>query len=227
MTLIERQIHTLRSFGIDRIAVVVGFGADLVRRVCGPDVEYVENNIFDRTNSLYSLWLARDMLRDGFVVLNSDVLLHPQLLADLLTAQYEDALLISYRDPATELGDEEMKVRVRAGRVADISKTMDPEEADGENVGVVKFGAAGAKLLIEQMDALLAVGGLRFWAPRAFFEVARRRPLYAIGTRGLPWIEIDFPEDYRRAVEEVLPRIIALGGEPESFRAVTAATGGD
>ena len=37
--------------------------------------------------------------------------------------------------------------------------------------------------------------------------LAARRPLHAIGTRGLPWLEIDFPEDYRRALDQVLPQI--------------------
>ena len=45
------------------------------------------------------------------------------------------------------------------------------------------------------------------WAPRAFSEFARTHPLHAVGTRGLPWTEIDFPEDYQRAVETVLPDI--------------------
>ena len=49
------------------------------------------------------------------------------------------------------------------------------------------------------MDRLIAAGGLRDWAPRAFSEFAQTRPLHAIGTRGFPWIEIDFPEDYQRA----------------------------
>jgi hypothetical protein len=48
---------------------------------------------------------------------------------------------------------------------------------------------------------------LKAWAPRAFRTFAARRPLHAIGTRGFPWIEIDFPDDYRRAVEEVLPQL--------------------
>ena len=43
----------------------------------------------------------------------------------------------------------------------------------------------------------VAAGGLRDWAPRAFGDFARIRPLHAIGTRGYPWTEIDFPEDYR------------------------------
>jgi choline kinase len=100
-----------------------------------------------------------------------------------------------------------MKVRVRCGRVVDMSKSMDPEAADGENLGVVKFGAAGARLLIEEMDTLVNAGDVKAWVPRAFTAFAQRRPLHVIGTRGFPWTEIDFPEDYRRAVEVVLPAI--------------------
>jgi choline kinase len=208
LTLIERQIRALRCAGIADIVVVVGFGAALVRQACGPDLEYVENPIHYRTNSLYSLRLAQPWMADGFVVLNSDVLFHPQLLRDLLTAHYEDALLIAYQNGnSPPLGDEEMKVKVRGGKVIDISKTMAPLDADGENVGIVKFGATGARLLCRKMEALLAKGALHAWAPRAFREFAAERALHAIGTRGFPWIEIDFPADYQRAINEILPKI--------------------
>jgi choline kinase len=100
-----------------------------------------------------------------------------------------------------------MKVKVRRGRVVEMSKTMDPAEADGENLGIVKFGAPGAGRLVAIMDRLVADGELRAWAPRAFHEFAGTQPLFALGTRGFPWIEIDFPEDYRRAVNDVLPQI--------------------
>lgn len=205
-TLLSRNVRLLRSAGIHDVVVVVGCAAETVRRTC-QGVEFVENARFAQTNSLYSLWLARPMLSDGFVVMNCDVLLHPQLVTDLLTARHEDALLVAYRDGDTTYGEEEMKVRVRCGRVIDISKTMDPQEADGENLGVVKFGRAGAHLLVEAMDALIADGNHKAWVPRAFKAFAERRPLHAIGTRGFPWTEIDFPEDYRRAVEVVLPQI--------------------
>ncbi len=206
LTLIELQCKFLRECGINEISMVVGFEAERVRRTCGPGIEYIDNPIFAKTNSLYSLWLARHCFLDGFVVINSDVLFHPQLLWDLLTARREDALLISYREE-TAYGDEEMKVKVQAGRVLDISKDMDPAAADGENVGIVKFGASGARILEEQMAPFVEKGALRSWAPRAFLEFAKRRPLHVIGTRGLPWIEIDFPEDYRRAQEEIFPQI--------------------
>jgi len=213
MTLIERQIRVLEAAGIDEIVVVVGCQADRVRARCGHQVTYVENVRFAETNSMYSLWCARALLYEGFVVLNCDVLFHPALLQDLLTSRHENALLLAYRDPdQAPFGDEEMKVRVRCGRVVDMSKTMDPEEADGENLGIVKFGPEGASVLVGIMDALVNAGELRAWAPRAFRDFARKHPLFALGTRGLPWIEIDFPEDYRRAVREVLPEIDADAG---------------
>ncbi len=208
MTLVERQIRALRRTGVDDIVVVIGCQADRVRRVCGQRITYVENKRYGQTNSLYSLWMARALLSEGFVVLNCDVLFHPVLLHDLLTARHENALLLAYREANQPIfGDEEMKVRVRCGRVVEMSKHMDPAEADGENLGIVKFGSRGAAALVAIMDRIIADGGLREWAPRAFSEFARMQPLHAVGTRGLPWTEIDFPEDYRHAVCAVLPEI--------------------
>lgn len=210
MTLLERQVRTLRRAGIEDIVVVVGCQADRVRQSCGPGVRYVENARFAATNSLYSLWTARALLYRGFVVLNCDVLFHPALLDELLAAHQDAALLIDYRtDGQPPFGDEEMKVKVRDGLVADIAKTLAPEDADGENLGIVKFGPAGAPAVIDILDRIVAAGGLREWAPKAFREFAQHHPLHAIAAGGRPWIEIDFPEDYRRAVHSVLPAIEA------------------
>src|SRR3954463_12069092 len=210
LTLVGRQIRALPRAGVDEITVVVGCDAERVRRACGRGVTYVENARYAQTNSMYSLWMARPLLYEGFVVLNCDVVFHPTLLHDLLSARHDNALLLAYREAnQPPFGDEEMKVKVRCGRVVDMSKTMDPAEADGENLGIVKFGPAGAAALVDILDRLISAGGLRDWAPRAFGEFAKTSPLHAIGTRGLPWIEIDFPEDYQRAVREVLPRIEA------------------
>lgn len=220
VSLIERQVALLRAAGLDEITVVVGFGAEYVREHCGPEISYVENELHAETNSLYSLWLTRELLADGFVVLNADVLFHEQMLIDLLSSEHEDALLISYQ-PRGTLGEEEMKVQLKNGRVVDISKQMDPAEADGENVGIVKFGPAGAALLVEKMNELVAAGNRKAWAPRAFHEFAAARPLHAISTNDYPWIEIDFPEDYARAVEEIVPELgmTGLSGEFNQTRA--------
>src|SRR6185436_13522950 len=126
-TLLARNVRLLRDAGIDDVVVVVGCAAETVRRSLS-EVTFVENPQFAHTNSLYSLWLTRPLLTDGFIVMNCDVLVHPQLLGDLLSARHPDALLVAYRDDDGAYGDEEMKVRIRCGRVVDISKSMDPQD---------------------------------------------------------------------------------------------------
>lgn len=215
--LIQLQMRALRAHGIDDVTVVIGYGADRVRLACDGQVRFVENSKYAETNSLYSLWLARALLRDDFVVMNCDVLFHPALLADLLTANYDDALLVSYPQPGdAPFGDEEMKVKVRRGQVVDIRKDLGPEDTDGENVGIAKFSGRSGAELVRLMDDIVANGVVRDWAPRAFRDFAARRPLYAVGTRGLPWTEIDTAADYQRAIRSVFPAIgwDSSGAEP-------------
>jgi choline kinase len=204
-TILERQLRSLRACGISRIAVITGYRSDDVRRMSGPSVEFVHNPRYEVTNSLYSLWLARDLLREGFVVLNCDVVFHRQLLSDLLTARYEDALLVAFRGRDERYSDEEMKLRVRNGRVTEISKTIREGDADGESIGIAKFGVTGAGLLVEEMDRLVAEGAIRDWAPSAFAGFCRHRPLHVVDHRGFPWIEIDSPNDYWRACTHIAP----------------------
>jgi L-glutamine-phosphate cytidylyltransferase len=206
LTLLERQLSALDLAGVSAITVVAGYEAGRVASACDGAADVLVNERFAETNSLYSLWLARPLLSDGFVVLNGDVLFHPQLLGDLLSSRHDDALLVAFRDPAAApFGEEEMKVKVRGGRVVDIAKTLQPADTDGENVGIARFSPQGAALLVQLMDQIVAEGRLREWAPRAFQAFAARRALHAVGTRGFPWVEIDFAEDYERAAAEVLP----------------------
>jgi choline kinase len=215
-TLLERQLASLRQSGVTSVTVVAGFEAARVASACAGLADVLVNDRYAETNSLFSLWLARPLLDEGFIVLNGDVLFHRQLLRDLLSSRFDDALLVAFRDPSSDpFGDEEMKVKVRSGRVADIAKTLDADEADGENVGIARFSRAGAALLVQLMDEIVSNGGAREFAPRAFQAFARRRPLHAVGTRGYPWIEIDFPADYDRAATSVLPLVDEDGIVPE------------
>jgi len=220
-TLLDRQTRSLRACGIDQIAVVAGFGADKVRRACRPDIDLIMNARYETTNSLYSLWLARNLLKDGFMVLNCDVLFHDQLLWDLLTTRDEDALLMCAAR-GDQYSDEEMKIRVRGGCVADIAKTLAADQTDGENVGIAKFGPDGAAALLQHIAELLGRGGLREWLPSAFAAFAQQRALRVVETRGFPWTEIDFPGDYRRACDEVLPAITSLGSTTSRWRHVAS-----
>jgi choline kinase len=204
-SIIEHQLGALEGRGVEPITVVTGHGAAPLRRLLGDRVRYVHNERYDETNSMYSMWLARDAAADGFLLLNSDVLFHPALLDRLLDSSYPDALLVDFRE---DLSDPElMRVRVTGDRLMEISKEIPPAQAHGENVGVVKFGAEGARRLFAKADELVAAGVERRWAPYVYNAIAAEHVLRTVPTDGLAWIEIDFVEDLERAGREVLPHL--------------------
>lgn len=205
--LLERQLASLEACGVRDVTVVVGYQGARIRSRLGDRVRYVENARYRETNSLYSLWLARNRLAGGALVLNADVLVPTLLVERLFGSPAEDAVLIDRRQP---LGPEEMKIKLWFDLVIDFSKELPPEQADGENVGIAKFGAEGGRRLVEHLESLIAAGFEQAWAPLAFRALAREWPLRAVATDGVPWTELDFPEDLERARRVIAPAIRAI-----------------
>ena len=86
-TIIEMQIDILNKNGIEDIIVVTGFKRDLVRDVLKDRVKYVVNDIYDQSNSSYSLYLAREGLKKGWLHMNCDLLFSPDILKKILESK--------------------------------------------------------------------------------------------------------------------------------------------
>jgi choline kinase len=208
-TLIDHQISALGLEGISDVTVVVGYRGDLIRRHLAEGVRYIDNRRYEHTNSLYSLWLAREELLSGALILNSDVLAPPLLFDRLLHSPARDAILV---ERGNRFEPEDMKVMLNGSLVLDFGKDLHGKRAHAHNVGVAKFSREGGARLADCLERLVATGHENDWAPVAFREFARHWPLTAVATDGLPWIEIDFAEDLTRARLEVGPAILALDG---------------
>lgn len=206
VSLIEHQLQTLRTYGVEPVVVVVGYHAEAVEARLEGRATLIRNPRHAETNSLYSLWLAREHARPGFLLLNADVLFDPEILRRVLDSPHPDALAVERR---RRLEPEEMKVELDADRIRAMSKKLDPGRAHAENVGVLKFSAEGARVLFRKMEELLAAGAEKEFCPYAFDAIAADYPLSAVPIEGLPWIEIDFAEDLQRARAEVWPAIQA------------------
>jgi len=207
-SIIEHQVDMLVTHGIERITVVTGYMGAKVRDVLGSRVDYRENAAFESTSSMYSLWLAKDATANGFLVINSDVLFHGGILRSLLESPHGDALAIDFE---SVLAEEEMKVEVRNGRVLALGKQL--AHGDGENVGMIKFTAEGSRVLFAKVEELLRQNHRQVMVPFAVNAVAPSYPLVAVPVQGLPWIEIDFPEDYERARDIIYPAILKSMGK--------------
>ncbi|HSN93101.1 MAG TPA: phosphocholine cytidylyltransferase family protein [Anaeromyxobacteraceae bacterium] len=201
--LVEHQLDALSAAGIGPVAMVLGYAADEIRERVGLKAEYLFNPEFSSTNSLYSFWLARDWVKGGLVVMNSDILFDPRVL-DRLLAAGGDALAF---DSTSGDGREHMKVKVEGGLLADMGKELPAADAAGENVGILCFTEATAAALFERAGELVAQGRRKDFLGAAVREIAKVRPIRAIDIAGLPWGEIDFPYDLDRARKEVWPAI--------------------
>ena len=196
LTLLEHQMEALARFGVSPVVVVTGYHSEVVSVRMNGHAQLVENPRHAATNSLYSLWLAREFARNGFVLLNADVLFDSEVLRRVLESPHAQAFAVERRD---RFEAEEMKVELEGDRIRAMSKTLEPARSHAENVGVLKFSAGGAQVLFDKMEELLGGGGDQQFCPYAFNALAHELPLHAVPVEDLPWVEIDFLEDLRRA----------------------------
>jgi len=202
-TLIEHQLETLADQGVGPVGIVVGYCADEIREVVGIRAEYILNSAWRRTNSLYSFWSAREWIHGPVMVLNSDLLYDPRIIAKLLEVK-GDAFAF---DSGAGDGAEQMKVQLSDGLLVGMSKELPAEDASGENVGILKFEERTARNLLQRAERIIEDGGENHWMSAAVSELAQEVPIKAVDVSGLPWGEIDFAYDLHRVRKDVWPAI--------------------
>src|SRR4051812_2505180 len=201
-TLLRRHVEILRGCGVEDIAVTVGHGADLVReeleRLNGEGRLHAVDNPDYRNGSVVSLWSARASLvtDEDVILMDADVLYDQRLMARLVDSPVENCLLV---DREIEPGDEPVKLCVKDGRIVDFHKL--PKNAHdwyGESVGFFRFAPATARALAERAGAYVADGraSLEYEEPIRDLILDDARGSFGFEeVTGLPWTEIDFPED--------------------------------
>lgn len=215
-TLLQRHFDVLGECGVTEVVVGAGYRADLmqaqidatsstmpIRTVLNPD--YEEGNIV-------TLWTLRDELASGEPVLlmDADVLYDKHLMYRLIQSPNENCFLL---DRDLEPGDEPVKLCVRDGRLVEFRKHVAQQlvyDFHGESVGFFKLSAEVAGRLRERTMEYIELGRRDEFYEEALRDVLLEADRFEFGFEditGLPWIEIDFPEDVRRAEHEILPRL--------------------
>jgi choline kinase len=213
--LLARMLCALDAAGVAEAAIVVGHFADDVRRtaeahrgrlrvVCVPNPDYTRGSVL-------SLHAAREHLAGGALVMDADVLFPRLFLPRLLASPHASAFLI---DRGFEDTGEEVKYYTRGERVVGLGKKFVPESWDavGEGVGFFKCGAAAAPGLVRWLEHVIAESSGLAEYEDAFNLLVTEHPVGWVDITGLPWTEIDFAEDLRRARDEVLPLVVRVDG---------------
>ena len=100
--LIDRMLMQLRKYDLKQIVVVTGYEGEKLRKYLEagyPDLPlvFVDNPVYDKTNNIYSLWLARDeMAKDETLLLESDLIFKHDVLRTIVDSPLKDCALVSH-----------------------------------------------------------------------------------------------------------------------------------
>lgn len=104
--LIDRVIMQLAHFNISRLVIVIGYKGSELKKYIGNrydkalKIEYIENNVYDKTNNIYSLALAKDELcKDDTILLESDIIFEETALKKLINNPYPNLALVDKYQP--------------------------------------------------------------------------------------------------------------------------------
>jgi choline kinase len=210
-SLLRRLLEALAAAGIADVTVVVGFGEEALRAALDPPpvglrLRVVTNPRY-REGAILSLWAARDALDGPVLVMDADVLCAPVLVGRLVSSAHPNCFLL---DASAATTGEEQMLLVQGGRVRNIVRGgASGYELAGESVGFLKLSGAAARLLAGLLERRIAAGDTGIEHEEVYPDLLARVEVGYERVDGLPWIEIDFPEDVAHAEREILPR---LGG---------------
>lgn len=211
-TLLQRHLEILRAEGFDDMTIVVGHQADVIRqelqRLGASDWVKTFFNEDYRSSSLLSLWCLRDVFAAGepVIYMDADVLYDHRLMSRLVRSSWPSSLLI---DRDFEADDEPLKVCVQDGIIVDFHKKIRAASYDdiAEWIGFARFSATSAQGLVDATQRYVDDGKIDRIYEEPMRDVILGAPLGEFGfedVTGLPWTEIDFPEDLRHARECIL-----------------------
>lgn len=216
-SLLERHVRLLTELGTEEIVIGIGYQAQQIHRAlknanAEDRVRTVYNPYFER-GSIVTLWALRRELTssDVLLLMDGDVLYDERMLERLVNSPHQNVFLL---DRDFEPGEEPMKLCVRDGRLVEFRKELARDlryDFIGESVGFFRFSGPVATRLAERSAYYFDAG-----EHHVHYEEAIRDLLLADPTQfgyedisGLPWIEIDFPEDISRAKDQVITRLSA------------------
>ncbi|HOV15983.1 MAG TPA: phosphocholine cytidylyltransferase family protein [Candidatus Cloacimonadota bacterium] len=103
-TIISNLVHLLLTHQYDRIVIVVGYKAEKLKAHLNeqfPKINFifVENKLYQTTNNIYSLWLTKSFMQQGFSLFEADVFCRESIIDALSSCQNENAMLVApYED---------------------------------------------------------------------------------------------------------------------------------
>lgn len=208
-SLLQRSMDALIANGVKEFCIVTGYLhemiEDFVKEQYADSIKviFIYNKVYETTNNIYSLWLARPFAEGQEVLLlDSDLLYDPQIVTRVLATNAPNVLTLIRH----ELGEEEMKVVTDTqGSIKEISKTCNPADAAGESLGIEKMGKDYTLALYKELEPMMNEEHLEnVFYERAFERLIPQGHTYQVlDVTELFSCELDTIEDFENAKAKI------------------------
>ncbi len=213
-SLLKRHIEILMANHVHEATIVTGYESEIIMNHLDGSampINYIYNNRYTE-GSIISLGCAREILLNEpeFILMDADVLYDQQIINRLANTSINNCFLL---DRDFTPGDEPVKICVdNNGKINEFRKQVAEDldyDIQGESVGFFKFNNLIGKSLLDRIDDYLAKGENNTPYEEAIRDLLLEDPgqFGYEDVTGIPWIEIDFPEDLERARKEILPKL--------------------
>ena len=208
--LLHRTMDNVISNGITDFVFVTGYRENMIKDYLTANfpnvkIDFLTNTDYPNNNNSYSLWMTKDMIKDNFILLDSDILFNAGIITKLLADKNENAAAVNLK---VKLDEEQIKVTLDAdNRILRMAKDVPLDEARGESIGIEKFSKSFGKEIFDVLDRkILKENNVNEFYEKTFEEVIARNDarnsIYCVDVSDYECIEIDTVEDYYKAQNE-------------------------
>jgi len=194
-TLISRMVRLLRQRNINDITVVTGYMSHFIHQDLKETVRYFDNRFYSVTNSIASLWLARELLTEDVILMNADLFLDESIL-DLTLSQTKYAVMLS---DSTRIDTADFRFGVDGDRILKTGNKLTNYETDCEYVGLVRIDESFVYQFKKRLEYLVGKGDFNDWWEGVLYSFIKEgTDIFHTDVKGAFWSEVDNRNDYHR-----------------------------
>jgi len=208
ISILERLISSLQDHNFNRLVVVIGHQGECIRdylgtRKGGMDITYITSPLYKTTNNIYSLWLARKVIDEPFLLIESDLVFNTEMLTDML---YPDRIAVAKIEPwmngTTVTVNEHMEID------AFHSATLPPDEEHFKTVNIYSLSSATWRAVRQRLDQYISDNLVNDYYETIFADMIKDGCLSftPVFFDTSSWYEIDTITDLRAAELTCDPR---------------------
>ncbi len=201
--ILGRLVSSLVKNGFERLVVIVGYRGHQIKdyldvHSSGLDIHYIESRRYRSTNNIYSLWLARNYMREPFALIESDLVFDSRLLTSLRSS--DRIALAEFR---SHMRGTTVSVDA-SGMVASFNVGgLDGPRLPNKTINIYSLSMSTWHEVTRRLELRVAAGRVHDYYESVFGEMAAEAalPLQAVWFDDGRWSEIDTPEDLHSARE--------------------------